>query len=332
MVPGGSSGGTAAAVAARLVPAGLGTDTGGSVREPASFCGVVGFRPTLGRYSVHGVVPRSLSRDSIGWMARHCADVALLDSFSGAPLAPVEVPLRGLRLGVPRAYFYEKLHPEVSTITDAALQRLRNAGAELIEVDFADIAELRGKIAGPSPGAFARDLRDYLRASGADVSIDQVIHSVADPELRNTFERSLAVIDDSPEAYDPAKDAGLQAFRRAYAAYFESNRLAAAVIPTTPDIAFPVPADPARGNNKAPSSGVRNTGVTATAGFPGLSVPAGRTSTGLPVGMEFDGPPHSDAVLFAIGAAFESITEPLPPPVPPTVKTARAYPLHLLPV
>jgi indoleacetamide hydrolase len=333
MVPGGSSGGTAAAVAARLVPAGLGTDTGGSVREPASFCGVVGFRPTAGRYAVSGVVPRALSHDSIGWMARASGDIALLDSCSGSPLPPIDsISLRGLRLGVPRAYFYENLNPEVAPVIEAALQRLRQAGAQLIEVDFAGLRELRSKIAGPSPGAFARDLRDYLRSSGADVSVDQVIHSVADPELRSTFERSLAAIDDSPEAYDPATDAGLQAFRRAYAAYFESNQLAAAVIPTTPDIAFPVPADPARGNNKAPSSGVRNTGATATAGFPGLSVPAGRTSTGLPVGMEFDGPPNSDATLFAIGSAFEGITEPLPPPVPPTVKTARAYPSHLIPV
>lgn len=318
MVPGGSSGGTAAAVAARLVPAGLGTDTGGSVREPASFCGVVGFRPTAGRYAVSGVVPRALSHDSIGWMARASGDIALLDSCSGSPLPRIEsISLRGLRLGVPRAYFYENLNPEVAPVIEAALQRLRQAGAQLIEVDFANLGELRKKITGPSQGAFARDLRDYLRSSGAEVSVDSVIHSIADPELRTNFERSLAAIDDAKEPYDPAKDAGLQAFRRAYAEYFETHRLAAAVIPTTPDIPFPVPADPSHGGNKAPSSGVRNTGPTATAGFPGLSVPAGSTRSGLPVGIEFDGPPHSDATLFAIGSAFEGITEPLPPPVPP---------------
>ena len=317
LVPGGSSGGTAAAVAARLVPAGLGTDTGGSVREPASFCGVVGFRPTLGRYAVSGVVPRTLSHDSIGWMARTSADIALLDSCSGSPLPRIDsIALRGLRLGVPRAYFYENLNPDVAPVIEAALQRLRQAGAELVEVDFANLNELRKGIAGPSPGAFARDLRDYLRTSGADVSVDSVIHSIAEPELRTNFERSLAAIDDAKEPYDPAKDEGLQAFRRAYAGYFATHRLAAAVIPTTPDIPFPVPTDPAHGG-RAPSSGVRNTGPTATAGFPGLTVPAGRTRSGLPVGIEFDAPPHSDARLLAIGSAFESITEPLPPPVPP---------------
>jgi len=325
MVPGGSSGGTAAAVAARLVPAGLGTDTGGSVREPASFCGVVGFRPTAGRYCVAGVVPRALSHDSIGWMARTSADIALLDSCSGSPLPRVDsISLRGLRLGVPRAYFYEDLNPEVAPVIEAALERLRQAGAQLIEVDFADLRELRKKITGPSQGAYARDLRDYLRDSGADVSVDSVIHAVSEPQLRTNFERSLAAIDDAAEPYDPARDEGLQAYRRAYAGYFQSNRLAAAIIPTTPDIAFPVPADPA--NSRAPSSGVRNTGPTATAGFPGLSIPAGLSSTGLPVGIEFDGPPHSDALLFAIGSAFESITEPLPPPVAPAVNTARANP------
>jgi indoleacetamide hydrolase len=318
MVPGGSSGGTAAAVAARLVPAGLGTDTGGSVREPASFCGVVGFRPTAGRYAVSGVVPRALSHDSIGWMARASGDIALLDSCSGSPLPRIDsISLRGLRLGVPRAYFYENLNPEVAPVIEAALQRLRAAGAQLVEVDFSNLSELRQQIVGPSPGAFARDLRDYLRSSGADVSVDSVIHSIAEPELRTNFERSLAAIDDAKEPYDPAKDAGLQAFRRAYAEYFATHRLAAAVIPTTPDIPFPVPTDPSHGGNRAPSSGVRNTGPTATAGFPGLSVPAGRTRSGLPVGIEFDGPPLSDATLFAIGSAFESITEPLPPPVPP---------------
>lgn len=323
LVPGGSSGGTAAAVAARLVPAGLGTDTGGSVREPASFCGVVGFRPTAGRYTVSGVVPRSLSHDSIGWMARASADIALLDSCSGSPLPPIDsFSLRGLRLGVPRAYFYEDLNPEVAPVIEAALQRLRQAGAQLIEVDFADLRELRKKITGPSQGAYARDLRDYLLYSGGDVSVDSVIHSVSEPGLRTNLERSLAAIDDAKEPYDPGKDEGLQAYRRAYAAYFEANRLAAAVIPTTPDIAFAVPADQ---NTRAPNTGVRNTGPTATAGFPGLTVPAGLTCGGLPIGIEFDGPPNSDALLFAIGAAFEGITEPLPPPVPPAATTARAH-------
>ncbi len=121
MVPGGSSGGSAAAVAARLVPASIGTDTAGSVRAPAAYCGCVGFKPTTGRYSRIGVVPGDVRRDTIGWLARSCGDIELLDAScvaSAAPEPPVD--LRGLRLGVPRAYFYETMQPELAAVVEAA--------------------------------------------------------------------------------------------------------------------------------------------------------------------------------------------------------------------
>ena len=115
MIPGGSSGGTAAAVAARMCPAGLGTDTGGSVRIPAALCGIVGLRPSAGRYPGAGIVPISHTRDTAGPIARGVADVALIDSVITQTQAPVPVPaLKGVRIGVPRIPFYEDLDPELA--------------------------------------------------------------------------------------------------------------------------------------------------------------------------------------------------------------------------
>ena len=324
MVPGGSSGGTAAAVAAGLVPAGLGTDTGGSVREPAAMCGCVGFRPTAGRYDTTGVVPRNASRDSIGWMTRSSADVAILDAYSGTPAVPARpISLKNLRLGVPRQYFYEQLDPSVEKVVEDALNRLKKAGVELIEADIPNLRQLRQSTGRPTRGAFARDLESYLRYSGATVTAADVIHAIPDRELRKDFEESLNAMSDSEIPYDPAKDKDLQVFKHAYVEYFERNRVAAIVIPTTPDLAFPYPRDPASGrgrDNKGPSSGVRNTGPGAAAGLPGLSVPAGLSPTNLPVGVEFDGPANSDLTVLAIGIAFESISEPLPLPSPPKLR------------
>ena len=110
MIPGGSSGGTAAAIAARLCPTGLGTDTGGSVRVPAALCGIKGLRTTIGRYSTQGVVPLSHSRDTVGPIARSIDDLALVDSVITGDWSPVRsASPEGLRLGVPRQYFYDNL-------------------------------------------------------------------------------------------------------------------------------------------------------------------------------------------------------------------------------
>ena len=115
-VPGGSSGGTAAAIAARITPAGLGTDTGGSTRIPASFCGIVGFRPSTGgrikAWTDAGVVPIAHSVDTPGPMGRTVADVALLHAFVTGTAVPAAIPLRGVRVGVPRGYYWDDLDPE----------------------------------------------------------------------------------------------------------------------------------------------------------------------------------------------------------------------------
>src|SRR5262249_18442998 len=142
-IPGGSSGGTGAAVAARLAPAGLGTDTGGSIRVPASLCGLVGLRPSMLRWPQTGIVPISHTRDTAAPLARSVADCVLLDGvITGGATTREAARLRGLRLGVPRGHFWDNLDREVARIGADVLARLAAAGAVLIEADIADIAAL----------------------------------------------------------------------------------------------------------------------------------------------------------------------------------------------
>src|SRR5437763_3725862 len=131
-IAGGSSSGTGAALAARLAPGGLGSDTGGSVRIPAALTGGAGLRPTLGRYSQDGVTPIAHSRDTVGPMARTVSDVALLDAVITGGAVPAPASLGGVKLGVYRAYFFADLDPDTKAITDAALDKLRQAGATIV--------------------------------------------------------------------------------------------------------------------------------------------------------------------------------------------------------
>jgi len=150
-VPGGSSGGSAAAVAAHLVPAALGTDTGGSVRQPASLCGITGIKPTYGRTSRYGLVAYGSSLDTVGVLARTAEDVALLFSFMAgfdpfdATTVDLPVPkiafsskadLRGIRVGIPKEYFIRGIQPEVETAVRKAVNQLRELGAEVCEVSL----------------------------------------------------------------------------------------------------------------------------------------------------------------------------------------------------
>ena len=145
-IPGGSSGGTGAAIAARLAPLGVAEDTEGSIRVPAAFCGIQGFRPTTGRYSTQACVPISPLFDQVGPHARSVADLVLFDSVAagaaaaGASRTPQPVSLRGMRLGVVRDYWFEGLDPEVERITELALERLKSAGVVLVEAPMAGLA------------------------------------------------------------------------------------------------------------------------------------------------------------------------------------------------
>jgi indoleacetamide hydrolase len=171
-IPGGSSGGTGAAVAARLVPAGLGTDTAGSVRVPGALCGITTFRPSTLRWPQAGIVPISHTRDTAGPMTRSVADCVLLDGIvtgSATEVAPAD--LEGLRLGVPRGHFWENLDAELGEILEGALGRLRDAGVVLVEGDVAGVATLDAAAGFPiALYEFVADLERYLaeHATGLD--------------------------------------------------------------------------------------------------------------------------------------------------------------------
>src|SRR5579859_4400198 len=133
-IPGGSSGGTGAAIAARMAPLGVAEDTEGSIRVPAALCGIQGFRPTTGRYSTQGCVPISPLFDQVGPHARNVADLALFDSVVANDWQKLgAAPLAGLRLGVVRDYWFTDLDPEVERLTELALARLKEAGVQVID-------------------------------------------------------------------------------------------------------------------------------------------------------------------------------------------------------
>src|SRR5438552_2270665 len=142
-IPGGSSGGTAVAVATRMAPLGVAEDTAGSIRVPAAMCAIAGFRPTTFRYSPRGVMPLTSVFDTIGPHARTVGDLALFDSVvtsDGSPLRPVA--LRGVRLGVSRLHYFADLDPEVARVAEEALTKLRDAGVVLVEADVPDVTRL----------------------------------------------------------------------------------------------------------------------------------------------------------------------------------------------
>ena len=221
-IPGGSSGGTAALVAARLAPAGLGTDTGGSVRVPASLSGVVGFRPTTLRWPQDGIVPISHTRDTAAPIARCVADCALLDGIvTGGPTSLAPINLEGLRLGVPRGHFWDDLDAEVEAILADALARLAAAGVVLVEGDMADVAALDAAAGFPvALYEFVPDLDRYLAGHATGLDFAGVAAQVKSPAVKKVVDALLGA-DAVPEAvYREALIKHRPALQDAYRRYF----------------------------------------------------------------------------------------------------------------
>jgi mandelamide amidase len=318
---GGSSGGTGAAIAARIAAGGLGSDTGGSVRIPAALCGIVGLRPTTGRYSAEGVTPFSHTRDTVGPMARSVADVILLDQVITRDRSPVKpVNIRDVRLGVARATFYANLDPEVARVMERTLEKLRGAGAALVDVDLGDFAATSVKI-GPAVGYYEvkRDLSDYLARYQPQITLNDVVAGIASKDVKDIFARRV-LGEEAPteEAYRDAMEVLRPKFQKMYADAFASQRLDALILPTTvlPAQSLENSAEVMLNGQKMTSLAayVMNTRPVNNAGIAGLSVPMGLTAEGLPLGVEIDGPAGSDRHLLAIGLELEKILGPVPPP------------------
>ncbi len=318
-IPGGSSGGTAVAVAARLAPGGVGTDTGGSVRVPAALCGIVGFRPSTGRWSQAGVVPISHTRDTPGPMTRGVADCALMDSVvTGAPGELASKSLQGLRIGVPRRHFWEDLDPELGRICESVLSQLKEAGVVLVEVDMSEEAALDGEAGFPiALYETVVDLGSYLADHNTGLDFAGLAERAASPDV-NGILMSLAGDGAVPE---PVYRKALQqrsTLQDAYRRHFGEQGIAAVIFPTTPAPAALIGEDETFDLKGKPhptfATFIRNSGPGSVAGIPGISLPAGITAAGLPVGIELSGPVSSDRELLAIGAAVERLLPKLPAP------------------
>ena len=321
-IPGGSSGGTAAAIAARMAPLGVAEDTEGSIRVPAALCGIVGLRPTTGRYPTRGCVPISPLFDQVGPHARSVADLALFDSVvtdDWKPLQPQR--LQGVRLGVVHDYWYTDLDPEVERVTSAALARLHAAGVELVESVLPELSRLIELITEPVQNHDVRlALADYLRQYHAGITFEQLIQQ-ASPDIQKIFRRYVlpgGAEFVSEGAYAAIRSTYLPQLHRLYRDYFRRTAVAAIVFPTTMVPALPIGREAAvtiRGRQIPFETAIaRNIGPGSTAGLPGLVLPAGLTTTGLPVAIELDGPAGSDRALLSLGASVAEVLGSIPPP------------------
>ncbi len=329
--PGGSSGGSAAAVAARQAFGTLGTDTGGSIRQPAALTGTTGLKPTYGRCSRYGVIAFASSLDQVGPFARTAEDCAMilqaiagkdpLDSTSlDAPVPDWVSPLKnasvkGMRIGIPQEYFREGLDPEVEKAVRAALQQLVDLGAELVDISLphteygvatyyvvapAEASSNLARFDGVRYGLSLREqggLRDmYFRTRAAGFG----------PEVkRRIMVGTYALSSGYYDAYYLRAQKVRTLVRRDFDEAFA--KVDAIVTPTTPTPAFKL------GERVSDPLQMYLADIfTITcnlAGLPGMSIPCGFTQAGLPVGLQILGKALDEATLFRVGAAYQNATD-----------------------
>ena len=318
-IPGGSSGGSAAAVATNSVTFSLGTDTGGSMRIPASLCGVVGYRPSTGLYDTLAVCPLSSTTDTIGIFAQQVPTVQEAHKCiveDKAPYTPTQRPLNGVRIGVPRKFYYSILDPEVSRVTEAALDRLTKAGAVLVSADFSPDVFNEG-ITDKSLGIVSYEtnalIPEFLKANHPSVTYDTLCSQVSNHVVKTILENAKAIPKDVYEKCLQSKDEVCKEFDR----YFASNNLDAFVCPTTilPAIKRPTPAEVEVKDTKFPTllhAYIHNSIPQALGGVPCVSLPSGRTSEDLPVGLELVAPRGQDNKLLDLAASVQHVLPALP--------------------
>ncbi len=309
--PGGSSGGAAAAVAASIVPMGLATDTGGSGRIPAAFCGCAGFRPTTGRYSVTGVMQLTWTLDSVAVIASSVADVALTDNILSGSVATREPTLKTdqLVLGIPHSSFAAGLEPRVKQAFDRALATLESAGVSFIMVELNDV--LRWNEASCFPIAMYEGAQLWkAELARLNMPIDKFLEGIGSPDVRENFRTALSGVVSSDD-YAVAMNQGLTPLRSAYANIFASTGIDALIFPT-----IPTPPPPIGENDTVIIEGnafplfptiVRNASPGALGALPGLSIPFGNLEGTIPFGVEIDGASGNDKHILAIGAALEAL-------------------------
>jgi aspartyl-tRNA(Asn)/glutamyl-tRNA(Gln) amidotransferase subunit A len=301
---GGSSSGSAVAMAAGLCYAAVGSDTGGSIRQPSAYCGTVGFKPTYGRVSTRGVIPLSWLYDHVGPMTRTVADAAtMLQVLAGhdpedtnsadQPVPDYSAALRPggpLRVGVPRAYFYEGLHPDIENALKAALAVIEKLAPGIREIEMP-----------------ASNDTTILRAEAYAYHAENVKKS---PELYQpeTLKRIRAGEDVTTATYIQARRQ-VDQYRQAIRKLFETVDLL--VTPTTPVPPFVISELLADMDNLRTKEilSLRNTRPFNILGLPSISVPCGFTQTGLPIGLQISGAPWAEANVLRLAHAYEQQTD-----------------------
>lgn len=328
-VPGGSSGGSAAAVAAGMVPMALGSDTGGSIRQPAAYCGIVGMKPTYGRVSRYGLIAFASSLDQIGPLTRSARDGRRLyevirgtDPKDSTSLGNVPEPeaksSRTWRIGVPREYFGEGIEPGVREKLESALEIIRGLGHEVVEISLPHTEHAIATYYLIAPAEASSNLSRYdgvrygTRASGSDLlTMYEITRDEGfGPEVKRrillgTHALSAGYYDAFYLTAQKVRTLIKQDFERAF------QEVDYIVTPTTPDQPFIL------GEREDDPIKMYLTDIfTVTAnlaGIPGLSMPVGLTG-GLPVGLQWLAPPLHDAALFDAAEALEQHMSPMPWP------------------
>src|SRR5690625_5036930 len=313
---GGSSSGSAAAVAAGFAPFALGTETGGSIRIPAALCGLYGMRPSLGRYSRSGVIPLSKTSDTVGPICRSIDDLLLIDSVLAADESTYSIDFSTLRLGLPRNTLLSDLAPGVADVFERLLDRLSARGVSFIEADIPSFFALEQQASFPIVFyELQRDLPAYLEKTGKRLSLNAIQADVKSQEVALTLASVLGEGGISEKAYRKALQLRLR-LQALCTDYFRQHRLDGFVFPTT---VLPAPkiedSETVKHNGSVRSTFTlysRNCNAGSLAGLPAVTMPAG-LSQGLPVGVTVSGLWHSDRWLLYLTKAISAFLDPLEP-------------------
>lgn len=282
-IPGGSSGGSAAAVASGMCFGAIGTDTGGSIRQPAAFCGIAGLKPTFGRVSIRGVFPLSPSLDHVGPLCRSVTDTALMLEVLAGDKFDIEEIATKPRLGVVRQPFFEDLDPEIAMAFNEALKQISSMPCEILAIDLPpapaavqarEVYELHSKYFAASPEKYGRWMQERLKQAAA---VDEAAYVEARQELeilRHSIDEVFAEVDFLLTPTTP-------------------------VPPITIEEAINMSPDPAG------ELWLRNTRPFNAYGVPTISVPCGFTRAGLPIGLQIAGPSFSEASLLSFAYTYE---------------------------
>ncbi|WP_455940490.1 Asp-tRNA(Asn)/Glu-tRNA(Gln) amidotransferase subunit GatA [Mitsuokella jalaludinii] len=324
-VPGGSSGGSAAAVAAGTAIWALGSDTGGSIRQPASFCGVVGMKPTYGRVSRYGLVAYASSLDQIGPLTRDVTDCAhLLNIIAGhdemdSTSSAAEVPdytkslvedVKGLKIGLPKEYFVEGMDPEVEQAVRTAIKKYEELGAEVVEISLPHTEYAISTYYLIAPAEAATNLERYdgvsygERVDGEDLV--QMMTNTRDEKFGEEVKRRIMIGNYALSAgyYDAYYLKALKVRTLVQQDYTEAFKTVDVIMaPTAPTPAFKIGemiADPLQMYLQDVCTVPLN-----LAGLPGISIPCGKSSKGLPIGLQIIGKPLAEETLIRTAYTYE---------------------------